>query len=93
MHNTEFIIFDDLAYMWTKDKDFNRAFLKHLLEYWKDCLTCRGYIYLDKIYESLGISWDPDDENVCYRKGENVEFSFKECEDKNSFKIEIACNY
>lgn len=83
------IAFDKNAFMWTNNRDYNMAFLKHLFEYWKDYMTCRGYVYLDKIYESMGIAWNPDNENVCYRKEDNLDFGFIETSE-NVYLVSIC---
>lgn len=88
---TRTIQFDKDAFMWTNNRDYNIAFLKNLFEYWKDYLTCRDYIYLDKICESLGVNWNPDDENVCYRKEDTLDFGFIEI-DENVYLISICKN-
>lgn len=77
--------------MWTSNRDYNVAFLKHLFEYWKDYMKCRGYVYLDKIYESLGVAWNPDNENLCYRKGDTVNFGYVETAE-NEYLISICKN-
>jgi hypothetical protein len=43
----------------------------------QDVLKSRGYIYLNQIYEILGIAWDPKQDNHCYTQDDAnpVEFS------------------
>lgn len=48
------------------DNDFNRMFVENKEDYINDLLRYRGYVYLNQIYEFLGIAWDPRCDNVCY---------------------------
>lgn len=72
------IIIDGQNPMWNKDRNFVEITFKHLLEYCKDTIKYRGYIYLNQIYEALGTPWNPDDENVCYKNDDKpIEFDFE----------------
>ena len=51
--------------LWSTDRAYNMAFLKHMEVYMNDLIRYRGYIYLNQIYEMLGIGWDPKNENPC----------------------------
>ena len=62
------ILFDEDALGWTRDKDRNLTFLKHQADYLNIMHEYRGYTYLNQIYEHLGVTWNPDNENVCYTK-------------------------
>lgn len=60
------IRFDKDSSKWVdKNFEFNRLFVKTQHEYIKDLSKHQGYIYLNTIYELLGLRWDPYDENVC----------------------------
>lgn len=48
-------------------------------------------IYLNKIYESLGIAWNPDNENVCYRKDDVITFGYIETAE-DEYLISICKN-
>ena len=51
----------------THDTQANNVFIRQQEIYLNDLLKTRGYIYLNTIYETLGIKWDPDRNNVCFR--------------------------
>lgn len=83
------IIFDELSPYWDREKRANLAVLDQRITHWENRIKLRGYIYLNEIYESLGADWNPDDENVCYRVGSSVKFSYEEFE-FNEFRIIIT---
>ena len=61
------IRFDKDSSKWVdKNFEFNRLFVKTQHEYIKDLSKHQGYIYLNTIYELLGLRWDPYDENICW---------------------------
>lgn len=62
------IIFNDNAIGWSYMDGCNEAYLKYNIDYLRNKYNARGYLYLNEIYESLGIAWNPDDENVCFKK-------------------------
>ena len=84
------IVFDESSWKYEVNKPLNnRYFLRHALEYFKDLIYLREYIYLNQIYEHLGLGWDPDNENVCFRKGiRPFTYEFKELE-SGGFEITI----
>ena len=47
--------------------EFNQIFIQQQENYFNDVLKVRGYVYLNTIYEMLGIKWDPDWYNPCLR--------------------------
>lgn len=51
----------------TTDVEFNQMFIRRQENFFNDVLKVRGYIYLNTIYEMLGIKWDPDWNNLCLR--------------------------
>lgn len=51
--------------LWSTERSCNIAFLKSMEMYMNDLIRCRGYIYLNQIYEMLEIKWNPKDENPC----------------------------
>lgn len=77
------IIFDEKSSRQSKGSDpsFNRMFVETQAEYMKDKCSYRGYVYLNEVCEAFGVAWNPDDENVCYRRdrgGINLEIEPKE---------------
>jgi len=61
------IYFDSTSSEWRKNWESNRLFLWAAMHYFKDMVKYRGYLYLNQIYEYIGMTWNPNDENVCYR--------------------------
>jgi hypothetical protein len=47
--------FDESSPAWTKDAEYNLVFLKQQQEYANDLLKAKGYLYLNEVYEMLGI--------------------------------------
>ena len=79
------IIFDRNNPNWSADEGFNLMFLLALDRYLHDLLKARGYLYLNQIYESLGASWSPKNENKCllYNKNYYYQFQFEVFHKKN----------
>ena len=67
-------------------------FVKSQLMYVRDLYYAKGYIYLERIYDTLGIKWDPCNENTCWilnRDGE-LEMSI-DYSDQRKIIIGILC--
>ena len=47
--------FDDTCRPWTKDPRYNRMFLREQERYANDLLRARGYLFLNEVYEMLGM--------------------------------------
>lgn len=47
------------------DSEYNQMFIRQQENYFNDVLKVRGYIYLNTIYEMLGLKWNPDWNNPC----------------------------
>lgn len=47
--------FDELNSNWQSDAVLNRNFLKRVQEYVNDRLTIRGYVFLNEVYDALGM--------------------------------------
>ena len=60
----------------SKDFESNLMFIRINEHHFNDLLKIRGYVYINSIYESLGIKWDPKWDNVCYiyEEGKRIEF-------------------
>lgn len=65
-------IYDDGCKGWTKDPEYNLMFLKHTQNYANDKLKADGYLFLNEVYEMIGIpktkagqvvGWVYDEEN------------------------------
>lgn len=48
--------FDDTCICWTKDPELNIYFLKNRQDYVNDLLQCNGYLFLNRVYDILGIA-------------------------------------
>lgn len=88
-------IFDKSSPMYdTADKDGNKNkyFLQIKQEYVNDILRVRGYIYLNQIYEQLGLCWDPTRTNECilYEKGKSISFNFVAIKDGFKINFEVV---
>lgn len=47
--------FDDGCPDWEKDSEFNLMFLKRQQDYANELLRCRGHVFLNEVYDMLGI--------------------------------------
>lgn len=63
----ETIIFDVKSGNWSPNVEYNRFYLNTQRQYIQEIFMNRGYLYLNYIYEALGVKWNPDWDNVCYR--------------------------
>ena len=85
------IIFDESSWQWATNPDYNKAFLESCFHYLKDTCDNRGYLYLNRVYESLGLKWNPDNENICFRKENGpIEFDCNKLTEKNAFRIFVT---
>lgn len=73
------IIFDKTSTEWDKNPDYNLLILRRAFDWLEDRFKYRGYLYLNQIYDALGIKWDPDDENICYKKENGpIDFNYEQ---------------
>jgi hypothetical protein len=49
------VIWDEASIRWTKDPELNRMFLQHQQNYHNDILHTRGFVFLNDVYEALGL--------------------------------------
>ncbi len=68
---TKYIYFNDQNVHWCNDYEANKYFIKANINYLRDFITYKGYIYLNKIYEIFGGVWDPHEPNVALIFNEN----------------------
>lgn len=61
------VVFDKTASYWSPYREYNYAFLRGKESYINDIIRHRGYIYLNQIYEMLGVGWNPEEENYCIK--------------------------
>ena len=67
----------DLMYLKIQNSNFQAVF------------RLRGYIYINCIYEQLGINWDPKQLNMCYIRNGKEEFIFDICILDDGFEVHI----
>lgn len=70
---TEFTAwFNEDCYAWSKDPQYNKMYLVNQQNYFNDVLRTRGHLYLNEVYDTLGIprtkagqmvGWVFEDEN------------------------------
>lgn len=83
------IIFDERSAKWYKHPDLNETFLVKQSDNLIDECEYRGYVYLNRVYEAFGIEWNPDDENICYRRDNGgIELEIVPI-DNNSYKVHV----
>ena len=74
-----------------RDQDYNRYFLKGTLKSLEESFDAYGYLYLNKVYERLRIEWDPNNENVVFKKDNGqIRLEFDHDEDTNEYIVTIA---
>ena len=75
----------------SSDQDHNRYFLKDGLRSLERSFEVYGYLYLSKVYERLGIEWNPNDENVVFKKDDGpIRLEFYHNEVTNEYMVTIA---
>ena len=60
------ITFDMSCIGWSEDKEATYQYLKHMTNFINVTLEHCGYIYLNRIYEILGVKWNTRLKNICY---------------------------
>lgn len=75
----------------SSDQDYNRYFLKEELKGLEISFDVYGYLYLNKVYERLRVKWDPNKENVVFKKDDGpIRFEFDHNEITNEYIVAIA---
>ena len=75
----------------SSDQDYNRYFLKDRLRSLERSFEVYGYLYLNKVYERLRIDWNPNDENVVFKKDDGpIRLEFYHNEVTNEYMVTIA---
>ena len=89
----------DTAQAWEKDHDYNMMCLRAEQQYATDRLRARGYLYLNEVYERLGVDgtkmgqivgWVYDPDNPEYDN--YVDFGIKETETADGPVISLDFN-
>ena len=75
----------------SSDQDYNRYFLKDELKSLENSFDVYGYLYLNKVYERLRIKWNPNNENVVFKKDDGpIRLEFYHNEITNEYIVTIA---
>ena len=75
----------------SSDQDYNRYFLKERLRSLERSFEVYGYLYLSKVYERLFINWNPNNENVVFKKDDGpIRLEFDHNENTNEYIVAIA---
>lgn len=67
--------FDENSPMWDKSREVNEYYLKHQQNYFNERLRYRGYLFLNEVYDQLGVTrtkigqvcgwvFDPENPNI-----------------------------
>lgn len=73
------------------DQDYNRYFLKENIKSLEESFEAYGYLYLSKVYERLFIKWNPNNENLVFKKDDGpIRFEFDHNEITNEYIVTIA---
>ena len=54
-HSVYSRFFDDASTEWSDTAEYNMMFLRSQQNYWNDMLNVRGHVFLNEVYESLGL--------------------------------------
>ena len=74
----------------SSDQDYNFYFLKEKLRTLERSFEVYGYLYLNKIYERLFINWNPNNENVVFKKDDGpIRLEFYRNEITNEYIVTI----
>ena len=75
----------------SSDQDYNRYFLKDELKSLENSFDTYGYLYLNKVYERLRVKWNPNNENVVFKKDDGpIRLEFDHDEITNEYIVIIA---
>lgn len=55
-HSSYTRVFDEKSHCWHKDLDMNKMFLKVSENHANDILKCRGHLFLNEVFDLLGLS-------------------------------------
>lgn len=75
----------------SSDQDYNCYFLKDELKSLENSFGTYGYLYLNKVYERLRIKWNPNNENMVFKKDDGpIRLEFYRNEITNEYIVTIA---
>ena len=67
----KYIYFNDKNFCWSPSYKVNKCFIEATINYLRDLIQHRGYLYLNDIYETFGATWDPQEDNPALIFGKN----------------------
>lgn len=72
------------------DKEYILIFVRYICNYANVLLKNRGYVYLNQIYEMLGVEWDVSQENTYFTDNGYGEIKFDIlCKSGKGFELGI----
>ena len=75
----------------SRDQDYNLYFLKEMVKNLEISFDIYGYLYLNKVYEYLMVKWNPNNENVVFKKDDGpIRIEFDHNEVTNEYVVTIA---
>jgi hypothetical protein len=82
------VTFDDQAQHWSQDLEINMLFLRGVENYMNDCLKDRGHVFLNEVYDELGMPRTSKGQLVgwLHTKGNGILFKVEHSED-NAFTL------
>lgn len=67
MENRTVLFNPETSVITSLNRDYNLMSLRQANNYINDLLQARGYIYMDRIYDILGLAWNPKETNECFK--------------------------
>lgn len=64
--NCPILYFNESNRSWTERKNENIKIIRAMIVYLESLFNSKGYIYLNEIYETFGIDWDPKEKNLVW---------------------------
>lgn len=79
--------FDEASDQWTKDASYNLSYILGKQAYFNNLLQVRGYVFLNEVYEELGIPWTPEGQVVGWLEDHTTgKIDFGVHEDQESYR-------
>lgn len=84
---------ESTSYKFDVNEDLaNYYYIKSTKDFIRDRYRIRGYIYLNQIYENLGVKWNPENENLLFRcvdRNWDFDIDIEKLEDEPGYNIVI----
>lgn len=62
--------FDEMSHNWKPEPEYNRFFLRCQQEWATQRLQARGFLFLNEVYEALGLPWEQCGQHVGWKLGQ-----------------------